>query len=41
MKMFWKSESLEMAESDIFCAKLSDDCDSANGAWLPSVFAEF
>ena len=40
MKSFWKAQILEMAESDIFCVKGGDHEDSANGAWLPSVFSE-
>ena len=40
MKIFWKAQILEMAESDIFCVKRSDDHDSGNRTWLQSVFAE-
>ena len=40
MKMFWKAQIWEMAESDIFCGKGGDHEDSANGTWLPSVFAQ-
>ena len=40
MKSFWKAQILEMAESDIFCIKVEDHEDSANGTWRPYVFAE-
>ena len=40
MKRFCKAQILEMAEKDIFCVKLVDNDDSANGSWMLSVFVE-
>ena len=40
MKIFWKAEILEMAESDIFYVKRGPDDDAAMEKWLRSLFVE-
>ena len=40
MKIFWKAPILEMAGSDIFCAKLAAGHDAAIENFLPIFFAE-
>ena len=40
MKIFWIAQILEMAESDIFCAKSGADYDAAIEIWLWLFFAE-
>ena len=40
MKNFWKSEILEMAESEIFCVESGADHDAAIETWLRPQFGE-
>ena len=40
MKIFWKAQILEKAESDIFCAKPGADNDAAIENWLRLFFTE-
>ena len=41
MKIFWKAQILEMAESDTLCVKSGDNHDFANGTWLRSVYPSY
>ena len=41
MKIFWKPEVLERAESDIFCVKLGAHHDAAIGNCLRPLFVEY
>ena len=40
MKIFWKAQILEMAESYIFCVKSHADHDAAIENWLRPLFVE-
>ena len=40
MKIFWKAQTLEISESNIFCAKSAADHNAAIKSWLQLFFAE-